>query len=197
MDSFEWNKIFAAVIASVLLIMVIGIIAEQPFHHEEAEPAYTVEVAVASTAEAVVDAGPSFPELMAAASADAGKRQWAKCRSCHTIEKDGNHGQGPNLYGVVGRSVAAIDGFSYSGALAALGTRVWTYEELDAWLTAPQSYAKGSKMVLAVRKPEQRADLLAYLATFTDQPVPLPAIEAPEEAPAEAAEAVAEAVDGQ
>ncbi len=188
MDSFEWNKVFAVVIASVLFIMVIGIVAETPFHQDHTKPAFTIEVASEGAVEVVVEEGPSFAEMLAGASADKGARQWAKCRACHTIDKDGANGQGPNLYGIVGRTVAALDSFRYSGALEALGTSVWTYEMVDEWLQNPQAMAKGSKMVLAVRKPDQRADLIAYLATFSDQPVPFPTVE-------EAVDAVEEAVE--
>ena len=200
MDSFEWNKVFAVLIASVLFIMVIGIVAETPFHQEQKKPAFTIEVASADAVEEVVEEGPSFAEMMAGASADKGARQWAKCRACHTIDKDGANGQGPNLYGIVGRTVAALDNFRYSGALEALGTSVWTYEAIDEWLQNPQAMAKGSKMVLAVRRPDQRADLIAYLATFTDQPVPLPtveqAVDAVEEAVEQAEDAAADATGG-
>lgn len=189
------NKVFAAVIASVLLIMVVGIIAETPFHQEQAKPAFTIEVASTDAAEVAVAAGPSFAELMAGADADRGARQWNKCKACHTLEKDGGNRTGPNLYGIVGRTVAALDDFRYSGAIEALGTSIWTYEMVDEWLANPQAVAKGSKMVLAVPKADQRADLIAYLATFTDTPVPFPAVEAVEEAAEEVVEA-AEATSG-
>lgn len=196
MDSFELNKVFAAVIASVLLIMVIGIVAETPFHQEQVKPAFTIEVAEAAVGEEVVEAGPSFAELMAGASADRGSRQWGKCRACHTIEKDGANRTGPNLYGIVGRTVAALDEFRYSSALQALGTSIWTYEMVDEWLANPQAMAKGSKMVYVLGKAEQRADLIAYLATFSDTPVPFPTVESLEDAAEEAVEA-AEAATGQ
>lgn len=183
MDSFEWNKIFAAVIASVLLIMVIGIVAEQPFHQEHAKPAFSIEVEAADTAEAVVEEGPSFPELLAVASAENGARQWAKCRACHTVEKDGRNGTGPNLYGIVGRTVAALDEFNYSSALRGLGTSVWTYESLNQWLLSPKSFVSGTSMSYAgIRNDAQRADLIAYLATFSEAPVPYPAAAAAAEA---------------
>lgn len=195
MDSFEWNKVFAAVIASVLLIMVVGIVSEIPFHHEQAKPAFTIEVAEEASSDEPVDAGPSFAEMLAVADASKGARQWNKCKACHTVEKDGGQKTGPNLYGIIGRTVAAIDDFRYSSALEALGTSVWTYEMVDEWLANPQAMAKGSKMVLAVPKPAQRADLIAYLATFTDTPVPFPTPEVAEEVE-EAAEDVVEAATG-
>lgn len=195
MDSFEWNKVFAAVIASVLLIMVVGIVSEIPFHQEQEKPAFTIEVAQEASTEAPVDTGPSFAELLAVADTGKGARQWNKCKACHTLEKDGAHKTGPNLYGIVGRTVAAIDDFRYSSALDAMGTSVWTYEMVDEWLANPQAMAKGSKMVLAVPKADQRADLIAYLATFTDTPVPFPAPEVAEDAE-EAVEEVADAVSG-
>lgn len=191
MDSFEWNKVFGAVLATVLLVMVIGIVAEQPFHHDEAKPAFSIEVASTDVSTEAVVEGPSFAELMANADADRGARQWAKCRSCHTLDKGGNNGTGPNLYGIVGRTVAALDEFNYSNALRERQTAVWTLEELSAWLKAPKSYAPGTSMsFVGVRKDDQRSDLLAYLATFSDVPVEFPAVE---EA-SDAVEAIAEAV---
>ncbi|WP_262693218.1 c-type cytochrome [Kordiimonas aquimaris] len=182
MDSFEWNKVLAAVFASVLFIMVIGIVAEQPFHQEHVKPAFSIEVATADAADVVVEEGPSFAELMAGADAARGARQWAKCRACHTVEKDGRNGTGPNLYGIVGRTIAALDDFNYSNALRGIQTSVWTYESLDEWLLSPKSFANGTSMSFAgLRKPEQRADLIAYLSTFTDAPVPLPVVEAVEQ----------------
>lgn len=195
MDSFEWNKVFAAVIASVLLIMVVGIVAEIPFHQEQAKPAFTIEVAEVASSEEEVEAGPTLAELLAGADAGRGAREWNKCKACHTIDKDGANKTGPNLYGLVGRTVAALDDFRYSSALEALGTSIWTYEMVDEWLANPQGMAKGSKMVFVLPRPTQRADLLAYLATFTDVAVPFPAPEVAEEAE-EAVEDVVDAATG-
>ncbi|MFC3052225.1 c-type cytochrome [Kordiimonas pumila] len=192
MDSFEWNKVFAAVIASALLIMVITTISENLFHEEEGvKPAFTIEVAEAGgEAEATPEeAGPSLAELLATADVAKGERQFAKCKSCHTVEKGGANGTGPNLYGVIGRAVASHEGAKYSSALQEVGGS-WTYELIDHWLANPKSVAKGTTMGFAgIRKDDQRADLIAYLASMADTHVPFPAVEAsaaPEaEAPAD------------
>jgi cytochrome c len=172
--SLESNKVFAAVLSSALLIMVITTVSEGIFHTEHAKPAYTIEVAEEASTEAVVEEGPSLAELMAAADPAKGERQWAKCRACHTLEKGGRNGTGPNLYGVVGRGVGDIEGFNYSGALAG-NDAVWTWELLNHWLQSPKNTFPGTSMAFAgIRKEGQRADLLAYLNTFSDAPLDLP-----------------------
>ena len=197
MDSFEWNKVFAAIISAVLLIMVIRTVSETAFHTDHAEkPAYTIEVATADSAatDAVVEAGPTLAELLAGANASKGAKQWAKCRSCHTAEKGGANGTGPNLYNIVGRAVAGVAGVKYSGDLQAVGG-TWTYELLDTWLTSPKSVAKGTSMSYGgLKKDRKRADLIAYLASLSDSPVPFPAVAAAVEAAFDMADEVAEEV---
>ena len=179
MDSFEWNKISAAVISGALLIMVISTMSEVVFHEEaNVKPAYTVElpvkeVAVAVEAEVEV-AVPALAELMAVASADKGKKQFGKCKACHSTDAGGKNGLGPNLYDIVGRAVAGVDGYKYSGALVARGG-IWDYEFLDAWLASPKNAVPGTSMAFAgVKKPGQRADLIAYLRSLSETPVALP-----------------------
>jgi len=185
--SLESNKVFAAILSSALLIMVITTVSEGIFHTEHAKPAYSIEVAVEASADAVVEQGPTLAELLAAADPAKGERQWAKCRACHTLEKGGRNGTGPNLYGIVNRGVGADDSFKYSGALAD-NTAVWTWDLLNDWLRSPKNTFSGTSMAFAgIRKDEQRADLLAYLATFSDTPVALPTVEAAVETVAEEA----------
>lgn len=117
---------------------------------------------------------PAYADLEAAlADADLakGERVLKKCAACHTVEPGGKKKLGPNLYGIVGGPVAAVNGFKYSKALAAYGGD-WTVERLDAFLTKPKKEVKGTKMSFAGLKKEQdRANLIAYLNIFSDAPL--------------------------
>lgn len=187
--SLESNKVFAAVLSAALLIMVITTVSESVFHVEEAKPAYTIEVAAEEATDAVVEEGPSLAVLMASADAGKGERQFAKCKACHTIEKGGRDGVGPNLYGVMGRDVGGYAGFNFTGALTGTG-QTWTWDLMDQWLASPKNTFPGTAMAFAgIRKEGQRADLMAYLNNFSDSPIELPVEEAAEDvAEEEAAE---------
>ena len=190
--SLESNKIFAAVLSSALLIMVISIVSEGVFHEEHKKPAFTIEVASEDAGKEEVVEGPSLAELLQTADPSKGERQFAKCKSCHTVEKGGADGTGPHLYGVIGREIGHVAGFNYSGALAGAGG-TWTYEKLDEWLSSPKNTFPGTSMAFAgIRKEDQRADLIAYLRTFNDNPPALPEVVAKEAAEEPAAEAVEE-----
>ena len=81
---------------------------------------------------------------------------------------------GPDLWGVVGRPVASTPGFAYSDSLKGLGGD-WSYDRLNAWITNPKALAAGTKMAFAGEKEGQkRADILAYLQSLSDTPVPFP-----------------------
>jgi cytochrome c len=113
--------------------------------------------------------------LIAAADVAQGEKVFGKCKSCHTVNEGGANGVGPNLWNVVGGPHAHIDGFNYSAAMAAMHDRKWSYEELDAFLLSPKSYAPGTKMTFAgLSKPEDRAAVIAYLRTLSNNPLPLP-----------------------
>ena len=179
MDPLGMNKWAAAVISAVLLIMVIRTGSDMIFHTEDdGQLAYSVEVAeTADGAAAEVVEGPTMAELLAVADVTRGAREYAKCKTCHTVEKGGKQGTGPNLYDLLGREIAGVDGFRYSSALTEIGGS-WNYENLDAWLKSPKTFAKGTSMSFAgVRKDDARANLIAYLRDFSDSPMALPVVE--------------------
>ena len=112
--------------------------------------------------------------MIGKADADKGKRVFNKCKACHTVDKGGKNGIGPNLWNVINAKKAAHDGFKYSKALVAMGDTAWTYENLNAFLLKPRDYAKGTKMTFAgLRKDSDRANVIAYLRTLADTPAPL------------------------
>ena len=107
-------------------------------------------------------------EILAQGDPAAGEKVFRKCKACHTVEEDGPSRVGPNLYGIVGASVAAVDGFRYSGALTDHGGD-WTPDRLAAFLATPRKAVPGTKMSFAgLRKPEDQADVIAYLASLSD-----------------------------
>ncbi len=105
----------------------------------------------------------------AAADIDGAKLFKKKCTVCHRLDETGKKKVGPNLMGVVGRPVASMPGFKYSKALARHRGKVWTEENLDAWLTKPRAFAKGTRMAFpGFRKAGQRAAVIAYLRSAVE-----------------------------
>jgi len=195
MDSFEFNKVFGAVISAVLAIKVVGIASESFYHNEgPKEVAFPVVVAEAApTAAAAAEPVISIAELMLTADAGKGEGQMRACAACHSFDKGGANKAGPNLWGVMGRDIASVAGFTYSSALTAVDG-AWDYEKMNAWLKNPKNFAKGTSMSYAgQRRDGRRADMIAYLRSLSDNPIPLPAVEAAVE---EVVEEVVETAEG-
>lgn len=173
-DTMTMTKVLGGVCGTWLVFLLGGFAAEEIYHvgghggghgDEEHVAGYEIEVPEAGTPGEPVEEGPSFEEVFAVASAAEGEGDWRACSACHALE-DGVNGVGPNLFGVVGRDVASVDGFGYSGSLVAVND-VWTPEELNAFLESPRNYAPGTAMGYnGMRKIEDRANLIAYLATI-------------------------------
>ncbi|MDE2182667.1 MAG: cytochrome c family protein [Alphaproteobacteria bacterium] len=181
MDSWEWNKIAGAVLGTLMFVLVIKFATEAVFEHATpAKPGYAVEVPVeqASTTPAaapVAEAIPDWGTVLPKADAAAGKEISTRCEQCHDLSKGGPNKIGPNLWGVVGRARATHPGFEYSSAMAA-SHNPWTFDELFQFLKSPGSYVPGTKMSFAgLRSEQDRINLLAYLRTQSDNPVPIPA----------------------
>jgi len=98
-----------------------------------------------------------------------GEKVFRKCAACHTVEADGPARVGPNLHDVVGRVTGSFEGYAYSEVMTTMGAEghVWTPEELDKYLENPRQFAPGTKMAfVGLRKPEERADVIAYLISL-------------------------------
>ncbi|WP_316358456.1 cytochrome c family protein [Devosia sp.] len=182
MDSFELNKIMGAVLGTLLFVMGAGFVAEAIYHPIEGRgPGYALpepEATEGGDAVAEVEAEAPLGVLLASASAERGATAVKKCQSCHNFGEGEPNKQGPGLYGVVGRPEGSHEGFAYSEALMAHNAAgdIWTYENLNHFLTKPADYAPGTKMNFAgIRTAEERADILAYLQTLSADPVPFPA----------------------
>jgi cytochrome c len=176
MDSFEINKIVAAVLVVFLVVFGIGKISDMVFHVEKPNTsAYKVEVSTASSTEdsntqQLVD----VTTLLAMGNLDEAKKVWKKCSACHSIKKNGKNKIGPALYNVLGRNVAALNDYKYSKAFETY-EKSWTFEEMNGFLTKPQAYIKGTKMAFAgLKKEKDRASIILFLNQNSDNPLPLP-----------------------
>jgi cytochrome c len=179
MDSFELNKIIAAVLMVALLIIGLGKISNVIFYVEKPKmPGYAIEVEqVASSTESstkVAEVIIDISALMATGDIATGEKVFKKCAACHSIVKGGKNKIGPALYNVVGRQVGGVNDYKYSKALLAYG-KEWTFEELNGFLIKPAKYIKGTKMAYAgLRKEKDRASVIMYLNQNSDNPKPLP-----------------------
>ena len=179
MDSFELNKIIAAILMVALLIIGLSKIADGVFHVNKPEnPGYkivlenqpTVSISQATETVEKID----IAALMMQGDIASGKKIFKKCAACHSIKKGGTNKIGPALYGVVGRKVGGVADYKYSKALATY-SKEWTFEELNGFLTKPSAYLKGTKMSYAgLRKETDRASIIKYLNQSSDSPRPLP-----------------------
>ncbi len=173
LDYRVYGALFGAILFALFLglfsnALVVGTIANPPGFDlpSGAEPAKKAAAPVAAV---------PLPELLAKADADKGKALFKVCATCHSFEKGAAAKVGPDLWGVIGRPKGGAEGFSYSDAMKGKGGN-WSFEDLNTFLTSPKSFVAGTKMGFA-GEPDagKRADIIAYLRTLSDSPVPLPA----------------------
>ena len=179
MDSFELNKIIGAVLATCILLLVTSFTASALFASKAPEkPGFAIAAKEEGKGgkEAAPAAAPAEPieKLLQTASVEKGAAAAKKCTACHTFEKGGPNRVGPNLWGVVNRPKASEAGFTYSDAIKSKGGN-WTIDDLSAFLTNPRTFAPGTKMTfVGLPKGSERADVIAYLNSLSDNPAPLP-----------------------
>ena len=190
MNSFELNKILGAILGTCLIVLALNIGAGAIFAPEKpAKPGYAIAVKTHGEGEkpGAKEAEEPMEAMMASGSVEKGQATAKQCQACHTFEKGGPNRVGPNLWGIVGRPRASEAGFNYSAAMKAKGG-TWTFGELYAFLANPRSYIAGTNMTFAgLARGQQRADVIDFLNTLSDNPQPLPkaAAAAPAAKPAE------------
>ena len=182
MDSFEINKIIAAILLTALIVIGIGKIVDVLFYVEKPKlSAYKVEGidSAGSTQEvsaktAKVVEAVDIKTLLAMGDVAHGEKVFKKCTACHMIAVDGKNKIGPNLWGVIGRKAGSVSDYNYSKAMVAYAKN-WSFEEMNLYLIKPQAYIKGTKMAFAgLRKEKDRASVIKYLNQNSDNPLPLP-----------------------
>ena len=179
MDSFEINKIIAAVLLIALLVIGIGKISDIAFQVDKPEKsAYKVDIQessqISSSTAEKIEEKVDISALLALGDVSHGEKVFKKCSACHMIAAGGKNMIGPNLWSVIGRQAGVVSDYKYSKAMVAYG-KEWTFEEMNSYLIKPQAYVKGTKMAFAgLRKEKDRASVILYMNSKSDSPKALP-----------------------
>lgn len=182
MNSFQITKYAGAFLGTVFIMMTIGLLTQSIFSSPNpTKPGYVIKAEEAAGGGETKAAAPAAPvqiaPLLASADPKKGEAIFKRCQACHDGTKGGPNKVGPNLWGVIGRPIAAHEGFSYSSGMKKFAEehKNWTFQLISEFITNPKKEVSGTAMGFAgLPKPEERADLLAYLRTLSDNPEPLP-----------------------
>ncbi|MGY6709315.1 MAG: c-type cytochrome [Rhizobiaceae bacterium] len=182
MDSFELNKLLGALLGAVFIVFSVSLVSDTIFYAPTpATPGYVIEVPEQEVADTgPVEEGPNVLALIADGDVAAGEAAFRRCASCHTPEEGGANRVGPNLWNTVMQPITHADGFNYSSALREFAAQeeIWTYEHLAGFLENPRGYVPGTTMAFAgIRDVQEKANLIAYMRTLSNDPAPLPEVE--------------------
>ena len=194
-----WDKAITAIWIAFLAVLIVNLIGNVVFHgallpgeeageHEKAEVKFGYPIEVVEEAGAAA-AGPaqrvSAVPMIAAATVAAGTEVFRKCAACHTSEAGGANKTGPNLHNIIGAEIANHNGFKTTESLNGIGGN-WTYEKIDDYIENPKRLApKGSMSFAGLKKPQDRAAVIKFLMSQSENPPPIPAAaETPAAAPA-------------
>ena len=180
MDSFELNKIIAAILLTALIIIGIGKFTDLLFHVDKPlKSAYKIEGVEGDSPSLIsnekkVEEKIDRSQFLAMGDLNHGEKVFKKCSACHMIASDGKNMIGPNLWSIIGRQAASASDYKYSKAMTAYAKK-WDFEEMNSYLIKPQAYIKGTKMAFAgLRKEKDRASVILYLNSKSDNPKELP-----------------------
>ena len=180
MDRFEINKIIAAIILTVVVVLGINKLADVVYNVKSTD-SVSYKVAAVNEAKEISknDSTKSksaidIKTFLALGNADHGKTKFKQCAACHSITKDGGNKIGPALWGIIGKKAGSMSDYKYSKGMSGLA-KTWNFETINSFLIKPKDYVKGTKMAYAgLKKEKDRASIIIYLNQQSDSPLPLP-----------------------
>jgi len=175
MNSFEINKILAAIIITVLIVVVINKVSDLVFDvNDENVVAYKVDAPEGSITQTKSESTVDLSSLFANGDISHGEKVFKKCAACHSINKNGGNKIGPKLWNVMFRPAGSVTDYKYSKALSEY-KKNWTWEEMNGFLIKPAKWIKGNKMgFVGIKSDKDRASVILYLNQNSDNPNPLP-----------------------
>jgi len=177
MNKFEINKIIAAIILTIVVILGINKSADIIYNVKASKDTYNVASVKQETdkTDTIESKGSmDIKAILALGSEEHGKKIFRQCAACHSVSKAGGNKIGPALYGVIGRSAGSIKDYKYSKSMSAF-VKTWNFETMNAFLIKPKEYIKGTKMAyVGLKKEKDRASIILYLNQQSDSPLPLP-----------------------
>jgi cytochrome c len=193
----RFNTIAGWTLFAGIVALGASIVAGETFKGERPEEmGYPIEGVVQEGEGGAAEAEKPIAFYLASADSAAGEQVFKKCTACHNADKGGANALGPNLWGVLGEPVGKGKGFAFSPALSGVGGS-WNWDNMNAWLASPKKFAPGTKMTFAgLSNPQDRANVIAFLNSHSDSPLPLPAAPAEAAAPAAGDKAAADNAPG-